>query len=247
MSAYSIREETVAGVRRLVVQVDGEVEITSANGQRISMIGGANRSLTISSAAVVSGTTDDSLAAIPAPVDPTDDDKVPVASGGAVTWETPSGGSGILHQATVTLTDAQIKALPTTAITLVAAPGANKVILPVAVVAVVNTAAGAYTTNDATWTLTTGDATYASLPVPMSNVLSGTTPRNVHFTLTDHGIGGGDYEGALIGTGIPSANAALKVIDDYLGASDYTDGHPTNTAKVSVAYLVLDVTTGVFE
>lgn len=60
MSAYTIREETVNGVRRLVVQVDGEVEITDANGQQIAFIEGNTRTLTIPAAATASLSLEDS-------------------------------------------------------------------------------------------------------------------------------------------------------------------------------------------
>lgn len=55
------------------------------------------------------------------------------ASGDTPTFsvdDAPVGGVQTVYSATVTLTDAQIKALPTTPIQILAAPGANKIICP---------------------------------------------------------------------------------------------------------------------
>ncbi len=61
----------------------------------------------------------------------------------------PGGGSDLLQTATVTLTDDQIKALPTTPVELVPNPGANKLLMLVQALMITDTAAGAYTNIDA--------------------------------------------------------------------------------------------------
>jgi len=58
-------------------------------------------------------------------------------------------GLGILQRASKTLTDAQIKALPTTGIEVIAAPGVGKVIFPVQYIGLLDARGGAYTNRDA--------------------------------------------------------------------------------------------------
>src|SRR5688572_11854111 len=55
------------------------------------------------------------------------------------------GSEGVLLLSTVELTNAQIKALPTTPVNIVDRPGAGKLIQPLQVIMWLNTAGGAYT------------------------------------------------------------------------------------------------------
>jgi hypothetical protein len=68
------------------------------------------------------------------------------------------GGSSLIQSATVTLTNAQILTLPTLGVTVVAAQGANTVILPVSGFIVLDSSAGAYTGGtNASWILMLAD------------------------------------------------------------------------------------------
>ena len=60
-------------------------------------------------------------------------------------------GAGEVHTTTTVLTDAQIKALPTTPVTLLSAAGPNTFIKVIGVTYVTNTTAGAYTNLNATY------------------------------------------------------------------------------------------------
>lgn len=159
----------------------------------------------------------------------------------------------LLNQATVTLTDAQIKALPTTPIEIVPAPGANRVTVVDQWVVRLNTLAGGYTnTTNAGWYLcyAVGGVVAASFILLGNNLaaMSDTLCLNglPQITITA-GISGAD--GYLWGTQLVAnygANSAIVVRDDYASSGNYTGGHASNSAVVTVLYTVYDVETNRF-
>lgn len=138
------------------------------------------------------------------------------------------GGSSYLV-ASVTLTDAQIKALPTTPVQIMAAPGANKVINVINIFNYLDATAGAY-----------GNITNAE----PSTYYDG-TGGNISFG------GDLDMENPVKSFVIQPLPGILDITEDainkgvmyYLenGASNYTGGNAANTLKVTVYYTVVDL------
>lgn len=164
-----------------------------------------------------------------------------------------SGGSGILHQATVTLDNDQIIALPTTAVEIVSALGEGKAIFPVLVqlrcAAVVDYSAidaGAViainnggnvgilsegVNSSVTGLLVPGD------PVDAANAFISLLQRDGDTTFVT-GISG--YYDSDIG------NKPLK-IQTMNGGHNFGGGDSANTLVVSVAYMIFNTVTGEFE
>lgn len=157
-------------------------------------------------------------------------------------------GESLLHQATVVLTNDQIKTLPTTPVRVSADPGANRICIPVGGSFLSDFTAGAYTSDSAALQLVTEDVAYFSTPASADNFLAGAgqsvlpigAPRIYHdptlgddnVTFTEGGIS--DFH-----------NAGIFVFDDYSGVN-YTGGHASNTLTVAVSYLIYDTSTGEF-
>jgi hypothetical protein len=155
---------------------------------------------------------------------------------------------------TTQLTDSQIKALPTTAITLVAAPASGKIIIPIQAFLKMNASAGAYTNintgavaNQARWVLTTNGNEFsaqiyndtASSNTMLSDFIGTTTPRFIHlypFFANEESVYG-IYTYPLDVSGFDAQALTLKAINTTNG--NYTGGNAANTLSVSVIYLVL--------
>lgn len=166
-----------------------------------------------------------------------------------------SGGSSILRQATVTLTDAQIKALPTTGVDVVAAPGAGKILIPQFAWARVAWTAD-YTNIAAAAVLElrfTGGASFFcvldnSVNTAVGSLLAGGGPDAVggYFGLRTR-------PGAAANYGIAGlydadvANLPLTIVGNNDGSGAFTGGNGANTMTVTVAYYVFNTATGVFE
>jgi len=160
---------------------------------------------------------------------------------------TGGGGSSILHQATVALTNAQITALPTTAVEIVAAPGINRQLCPVSAVFARNFTSGNYTNTTgfcAGYLLWHGDVQATTLAPASFFSTMGATPFIVS-SASEVPDQAGDFTGFLNGVNAP-INKALEIGAATNDGLNFGGGNAANSMRVSVMYLVLNVTTGVF-
>ena len=141
---------------------------------------------------------------------------------------------------TVILTDAQIKALPTTAIELVAAPGASKFIFLQSALIVSNCQAGTYIS---------GDFAGGSLGFSVVNSVSfSLLEGDLESLLTDTSqLGTVWFQGNHATAKVAAPKAMGDTVNQPLtlvagnGSGNYTGGNAANTLKVTVLYVIMDV------
>jgi len=142
------------------------------------------------------------------------------------------GGSSYLSS-TVTLTDAQIKALPTTPVELVAAPGVGKIISVLKTWYKLDTSGGEYTNSDGNEILeikspnTDPEFQFLSFGTNVSNPPNIVCERGSIWQLQELSEDFVDVENKPLN--ISSANTA----------GNYTGGNAANTLKVTVYYVIV--------
>ena len=154
-----------------------------------------------------------------------------------------------IWSAPVTLTNAQIKALPTTAVQIAAAPGANRIIVT-----------PAYSIGAKSLALTFNwVADYTNIDAGARLKVQLGTDEYVEFAESSFFAWGesafwspGNIE-EIVASGTYGPNSLTSVTNQALflsvnnaAAGDFTGGHASNTIIASPAYCVYDTTTGLF-
>lgn len=167
----------------------------------------------------------------------------------------PGNGSTFLRQVVTRLNDTEIKALPTTAINLIDAPGAGKIIIPTLIYPRLSNWIADYTNIDATCVISfpNGNSNVMStidesITSGASGLLAGGGPDGtsgpVLFNAKPSGANIYSYAGQSYDSDL--ANLPLKISVSNGGAGDFTGGDTGNILTITVAYYLLDMASGYF-
>lgn len=167
---------------------------------------------------------------------------------------TPASSRGWLRSATLALSDAQIRALPTTPLTVVPAPAPGQLIAPVYAILRVDTTGGVYT--DITvqnsmiyldWELLGTPAFYLAVnDLTLTQVTDLLTAEMDAFVMGARGqiSAGGSFAGTFAERVTTNAGTALRLASN--NGIAFGGGHPANSGRLSVMYVVWDSATGAF-
>jgi len=145
-------------------------------------------------------------------------------------YEGPGAPGAPMYQTTLVLTNAQIKALPTTPVGPLVAGEAGILLVPVYATARLNAAAGAYTNVDVAAGITVGWSVGGGVAAGLAAIVAaiiGAAVDNL-VILPQQGVSGATAGKIGSGLSILGANAA---------AGNWTGGNAANTLEITVYYL----------
>lgn len=152
--------------------------------------------------------------------------------------------SGAVQVATVTLTDAQIKALPTAEVQIVAAPGEGYAILPILSLLQGDFTEGAYTEIDSSYSMIyVCHAGYSGVFSTLVT-MNGGFPTNgglAYLPLATTLDLVQETETANVSSVAAAENKALVIGADNGSLGNFLSGDAANTLKVTVLYAVVEV------
>lgn len=167
---------------------------------------------------------------------------------GGLRWITASEVNTdlVIHTVTVTLTDAQIKTLPTISVEVLPAPGANKIILLFGGYFVLDSRGGSYTNiANASWQFGFDYNKFWSSTTLVQTILGGNPDIYImQIAGTALQTGTGDFAGEVLvaqSTVQLDVNTPLFLRDIYDGVTNYTGGNAANLLKVNLYYAIVDL------
>jgi hypothetical protein len=166
-------------------------------------------------------------------------------NGVAADWVSQSGGGVPIQSATVTLTDAQIKALPTTGVEIVAAPGVGKYILPIRMIWDLDNTNGAYTNLDS-GVCTSYDAVGSGSFLQRYNensegVFADPLIWNFQFIQASSVVATQTKPLLNITELISNQPFEIGFLNGNPSVGNFTGGNEDNTLKVQLWYIIVDL------